>query len=156
MTVDMIHMMNTMDGTTAPPAEGEYRLRGTLQARVLNVLMPTDIEAPSYEWPLLTRTQLNKRAGFTAKSGSITRALNGIRATNKTSGVPHPGLVELGMIEVTTLDIDGMEEDNYRITKRGIEALLAFVARGGKIPPVKDPIIYTNLRYEPKVVVMTQ
>jgi hypothetical protein len=122
------------------------------QARVLKALMPDkDVaDRPEYkcDWPTYTRATLSVMAGYTGTSGSITRALNGIRAGNRTSGAPHPGLLERGLIEELVFDIDGVLEDNYRITFAGIAAYRAHLAaNGGKLPPVKDAAFCTNDRY---------
>lgn len=117
------------------------------QARVLSVLMPARPEDPPTEWPFITRGRLQELAGFTVKSGGLTRVLNGIRAGNRTSGTPHPGLIERGLIAVEMLDIDGLTEYNYRITATGIQALKNYFARGGKLPEKRDASTYTNRRY---------
>jgi hypothetical protein len=119
----------------------------TPQARVLRALYPTYPEDPSWDWPLVTRTKLCVRAGYTVISGTVTRALNGIRQTNRTSGDPHPGVIELGWVEVVMIDIEGVMETNYRITQAGIAAYDAFIAGGGSLPPVKDADICTNHRH---------
>lgn len=117
------------------------------QARLLQVLMPAYPEDPPCEWPLVTRTMLGMRAGYTAISGTVTRALNGIRATNRTSGDPHPGIIERGFIEVVTVNVEGVNEVNYRITKEGIQVFQEFLSHGGSIPPVKDAQLCVNDRY---------
>jgi hypothetical protein len=111
--------------------------------------MPADLYMPyPDEWPLVTHKQLAVRAGYTGTSGSITRALNGIRKGNKTSGIPHPGLLELGLVEIEILDIEGVKERNYRITAAGIAAYRAYVAiHGEELPPVKDAALSVNNRY---------
>lgn len=117
------------------------------QARVLRALMPVDARDPQDEWPLLTRGVMAVRAGYSEISGSVTRALLGIKEGNKTSGDPHPGIVQLGLVETTMLDIDGVTETNYRITRLGIRAFQRFLQEGGKLPPVKDASVHTNQRY---------
>jgi hypothetical protein len=133
----------TREANQSPPADPVT----TLQARVLAVLMPDDLSDPTL-WPLVTRKYLDMRAGFTGKSGSTTRALNGIRPGNTTSGNPHPGLIERGLVEKVVLDIEGVDETNYRATAAGIAAYQAHIAKtGGKLPKVKDAIKNTNRRY---------
>ncbi len=117
------------------------------QARVLRALLPLYPADPPDEWPLLTRAQLGLTAGFTVLSGSCTRALNGIRA-GSSSGPPQVGLLALGMVEVIVLDVEGLQEDNYRITLSGIAALSVYVMAGGTLPPLKDPSVCTNQRYQ--------
>jgi hypothetical protein len=133
-----------------PPANGDPDILRLQQARVLRVLMPDDPASYWTEWPVFTRAWLCRRAGFKITSGSITRVLNGIRPGNRTSGAPHPGLVERGLVEVVPLDIDGLVEVNYRITAAGIRAYQAYLAAGGTLPAVKDAALCTNGRYQRK------
>jgi hypothetical protein len=115
--------------------------------------MPADQTEHPIAWPVLTRAKLCRQAGFKSTSGSITRVLNGIRPGNRTSGAPHPGLVERGLVEVVVLDIEGVREVNYRITLAGIRAYEAYLVRGGRLPEVKDAATCTNCRYQRKEVV---
>ena len=118
------------------------------QARLLQALMPKFIEDPPSEWPLITRAQLAVRAGYTPISGSVTRALSGIKERNKTSGDPHLGVIGKGMVEVITVDVEGVRETNYRITPIGIKAFQRFIASGRKIPAtVRDAALCVNDRY---------
>lgn len=117
------------------------------QARILSSLMPTHPDYPPSEWPLITRSQLCIRAGYTTISGTVTRVLNGIRPGNTTTGTPHPGLIERGMIEVVMVDVEGLKEKNYRITRLGIRAFQNFIISGRKMPKVKDASAHTNDRY---------
>lgn len=120
----------------------------TPQARVLAALVPDDVSVPVFDWPLVTRAQLGVRAGYTAISGTVTRALNGIRP-GSSSGDPHLGLMDLGCIEEVVLDIEGTKEVNYRITKRGIAALLTYMKEyGATLPVVRDASVCTNERYK--------
>lgn len=119
------------------------------QARVLRALMPTYPDDPQSEWPMLTRAMLGVRAGYTPISGSITRALSGIKATNKTSGEPHPGVIELGLVVVIELDVEGRKEDNYQITPEGVRAFQHFMeVGGGKLPPLRSREACINRRYK--------
>ena len=119
------------------------------QARVLRALMPSDPSDPPSEWPMLTRAMLGVRAGYTAISGSITRVLSGIRASNKTSGEPHPGVIDLGLVTVVELDIEGRIEDNYQITPAGIEAFEQYIAANGdKLPPLRPREACINNKYK--------
>ncbi len=117
------------------------------QARLLSALMPKYPEDPPSEWPLITRVQLAIRAGYSVISGSVTRALNGIHETNTTSGDPHLGIVGKGMVELITVDVEGVSEVNYRITHAGIRAFQLFLTSGRKIPPVRDASLCVNDRY---------
>jgi hypothetical protein len=40
---------------------------------------------------------------------------------------PHPGLLELGYVIRTELDIDGPREVHYKITEKGIEAVTLYL-----------------------------
>ncbi len=139
----------TIADVPPPSANGNGDLNNLRlqQARVLRALMPGDPTVPPIDRPLFTRANLCLRAGFKLTSGSITRALNGIRPGNRTSGAPHPGLVERGLVEVVPLDIDGLMEVNYSITAAGIRAYQAYFTHGGNLPPVKDAATCTNARY---------
>lgn len=133
-------------GNPAPPAPTGLR---TPQARVLAALMPTDTTDHPDDWPLLTRSQLGLKAGYTAISGTITRALNGIKA-GSTSGDPHPGLIDRNLISTTKIQVeDGCPpEINYKITLEGVREYERHMATKGKeLPKVKDASICTNDRY---------
>lgn len=116
----------------------------TPQARVLAALAPVDPSYPVIDWPTVNRAQLGVRAGYTALSGSITRALNGI-AAGSSSGNAYPGLLARGMIEEVVLDIEGTSEVNYRATALGIRAYQAYIKANSKLPEVKDASLCANL-----------
>jgi len=121
------------------------------QARVLAPLQPEHPDDPVFDWPLITRAQLGVRAGYTAISGTVTRALNGIRA-GSSSGDPHPGLLARGMVEEVVLYIEGTREVNYRVTRKGVEAYQAYITKqGGKLPELKDAATCTNDRYRKNI-----
>jgi hypothetical protein len=123
----------------------------TPQARVLAALMPVDPSDPQSEWPLLTRARLAVRAGYTAISGTVTRALNGIHE-GSSSGDAHPGLLRRGLVVEEQVDVDGISEINYRATVAGVREYLAHIeAHGGKLPVVKDASTCTNDRYKEPV-----
>lgn len=129
--------------TVGRPAPTGLRLP---QARVLRALVPAYPDDPPGEWPIYTRAVLAMRAGYTALSGSVTRALNGIHP-GSSSGDPHLGLLALGLVEMIEIDVEGTLETNYRATHAGIHAYQRFIADGGTLPPVKDAAICTNSRY---------
>ena len=125
------------------PTEQKVDLR-VPQARVLHALMPDYPEDPPSEWPILTRVVLSLRAGYTAISGSITRAFNGIKP-GSSSGDAHLGLIALGYVDVEEVDIEGVVEQSYRITAAGIEAFKRFFAKsGGSLPPLRDAALCVN------------
>ena len=89
------------------------------QARVLKALLALGSGS-------LTRANLAEIAGFTRTSGTTSRALRGI-SKGSSSGTPHPGLLELGYVIRTDLDIDGLWEAHYKITDKGIEAVTVYL-----------------------------
>lgn len=136
-----------IDPFSQQPVRGDDLALRTPQARVLAALAPQEEGAPRVDWPVITRAQLGVRAGYTAISGTITRALNGIRA-GSSSGDAHPGLLVRGFVEEVVLDIDGTREVNYRITPAGIRAYRAHVAEHGpSLPPQRDKAVCVNDRY---------
>lgn len=118
----------------------------TPQARVLKALVPDDSSWPVSEWPLVNRAQLGVRAGYTPISGTVTRALNGIRA-GSSSGDPHPGLLERGLVEEVPLVIEGVSEVNYRATAAGVRAYQAYMRAHGTLPEQRDKKSCINNRY---------
>src|SRR5579863_7294957 len=117
------------------------------QARVLQLLIPENVDSYWTEWPVVCRSELGVRAGYTGRSGSITRVMNGIRE-GSSSGDPHKGLLALGYVEEDVLDIEGTKEVNYRATLAGVRAYEAYLAAcGGELPEVKDAATCTNDRY---------
>lgn len=123
----------------------EFNLR-IPQLRVLCALMPENPDTYWTEWPMLTRGDLGVRAGYTPISGSITRALNGLRE-GSSSGPPFPGLIALSLVEEVNVNLDGVQETNYRITKAGVEEYLKYISKK-PLPPVKDSSICINERYK--------
>lgn len=121
------------------------------QARLLKTLAPPpEYDDPEwqFEWATVTRAQLSVCAGFTAISGTTTRALNGV-PDNGSVNKPHLGLLGLGYVEEVILDICGRKEVNYRITATGIRAWRAYVAENGdNLPPVKSIYECLNNRYK--------
>lgn len=134
-----------IDPFSKQPVRKNQPLR-TPQARVLAALMPAYPEDPVSEWPLVNRPQLGIRAGYTSISGTVTRALNGIRA-GSSSGDPHPGLLALGYVEEVPVSLDGVTETNYRATRDGIKAYQDYLALNNKLPTVRPASICTNDRY---------
>lgn len=118
----------------------------TPQARILAALMPEYPEDPVSEWPVVTRAQLGVRAGYTAISGTVTRALNGIKA-GSSSGDPHPGLLAREMVEEVILLIEDVKEVNYRATARGVAAYQEYLKDHPALPVVRDKDSCTNDRY---------
>lgn len=113
------------------------------QARVIRALVPDDPSSYWTEWPIYNRAWLAIKAGFTPISGTVTRALNGIRP-GSSSGPPHLGLLALGYVEEESLEVDGVQETYYRATPAGVRAYQAYVAGHGPLPPVKDAASATN------------
>ena len=133
-----------MPATTAKPTDHLHLLLP--QARVLKALLPDDDTSHWTEWPELTRAEVNKRAGFTPISGTTTRALNGIRK-GSSSGEPHPGLVDRGLVKCSTIELEVGVEQVYRITAAGIRAIRAYLEEHGRMPNRKNKESCVNLRY---------
>ena len=57
-------------------------------------------------------------------------------------------MVGKGFVELLTVEVEGVEETNYRITKAGIIAFQRFLDSGRKIPKMRgDKSRYVNNRY---------
>ncbi len=144
-----ISVRHTPFGSTPPTPT----LR-TPQARVLATLMPQRDGSPVGEWPTYNRAVLARRAGYTAISGSITRALNGIRPgsssdkRNDKPGEGHLGLLAMGLVEEFPMDIDGLVEVCYRATPAGVRAFRAHEAAVGDLPAIRDRESCINDRYK--------
>lgn len=120
------------------------------QARCLKALMPKPEARDAHftEWPSLCRTDLASKAGFNPTTGTINRVLHGI-PQGSSSGEPHPGLLERGLMKATDLDIDGVAETQYRITAAGIRAYERHVAEhGDRLPKRRDKALCVNDRYQ--------
>ena len=130
-----------------PPTTAKRHVLRTPQARALSALVPEDTSWPVSEWPLLNRANLSVNAGYTAISGTMTRALNGIKE-DSSSGDAHPGLLTLGYVEEVVLDVEGVKEVNYRATVVGAVAYLEWAAVNGGVPQVKDRAMCINDRYK--------
>ena len=84
---------------------------------------------------VLSRSKLAVAAGFSETSGTINRVLHGI-PKGSSSGDPHKGIIDLGLVKPLTLDIDGHKETNYQITGAGKKALAAFL-KSRKLPELR-------------------
>lgn len=120
------------------------------QARVLSILQPESIDTPAVDWPVLTWAMLSRLTGYSQRSGTVNRALNGIPCTCRT-GEAHEGLLGMGMVVERVLDIEGMEEVNYRATEKGVRAYQAFVVRHGELPAVREKTGCVNKRYRKEI-----
>lgn len=116
----------------APPAE-PLRLP---QLRVLEVLSRGG--AP-------TREMVRDECGFSPISGTLTTALNGIRA-GSSSGRAHAGLIRLGLVEDLELDVEGRKERCLVLTDAG-RAALAADPRAFARKPKRDRAASTNHRF---------
>jgi hypothetical protein len=108
-------------------------------ARALHALMPAD---GSQICPVLTREQLETRAGWSLGSGTINDVFNGIR-TGSGRASPHRGLLDLGLVN----DVEHEGKKAYQITPAGLKAILHAIEENGELPPVKDKASCTNYRY---------
>lgn len=85
---------------------------------VLRAICPKYIDDPVIDWPLHTRATLREACGF-SPTNSMNRLLHGV----KDGPGKHPGLIDMGLVEVVKLVIEGTCEANYRITAKGIQCL---------------------------------
>ena len=110
------------------------------QARVLKALLKAGGSG-------LTRGQLSVAAGFSAISGTVNRALHGIKrsAPQAEYANPHPGLLKLGFVTAHTLDVD-IPEVRYRVSQSGKKALAAFLSER-KLGKTRDKSVCVNHRY---------
>lgn len=90
----------------------------TPQVRVLQALVDALLEGRD----ALGRAELNAACGWTKESGTLTRALHGLRE-GSSSGAAHAGLLTLGWVEAVELDVDGRAEVMWRVTDVGREGL---------------------------------
>ena len=143
----------------------------TPQARLLQAMMPPYDGAPEFDWPTWTRAMLGVHAGYTAVSGTVTRALDGLAArtvrgarpssgkwvqstddpnawVGNGSGDVHPGLLALGLVEVVVLDSDGTRDVCYRATPAGVAAFREHERAHGKLPLPRDKSSCINDRYK--------
>lgn len=104
------------------------------QLRVLQVLS---------QGGAMSRQRICQLVGFSDTSGTMSYMLHG-KKVSKANPIPFPGLLELGMLCRDELDIDGVSEIVYRITKKGREAL---AEQGGELPELRDKSLCTNRRY---------
>lgn len=118
------------------------------QYRVLKALQPKNGKFPS-----LNRITLSQRAGFSKISGTVNRALHGIKkgADSANYGDVHKGLLDLGYVRTVTHDVDNVKETAYQATASGVKAAARFVkeraAVGRKVGTVRDAKTSTNARY---------
>ena len=100
------------------------------------------------KWNTLGRTQLAERAGFSPISGTINRALAGIKKDSpqakKHGCQPHKGLLDLGLVEEVRLDDESKKGWVYKLTKEGDKALEKFE---GTVGEVRDRKTCVNTRY---------
>lgn len=119
------------------------------QARVLKALMPKEEDRAKHfaYWPTYNRVSLASRAGFIPTTGTINRVLNGI-PNGSSSGEPHPGLLERGLMKAESLETDSGFETVYRITAAGIREVEAYLADIGRLPKKRDKELCVNDRYQ--------
>jgi hypothetical protein len=110
------------------------------QARVLQALLPVAGERPS-----MSRAELCKEAGFTPTTGTVNRAMYGIREGGG-SGTPHKGLLGLGLATMVKRQADN--ETTYRITTEGVRAIEGYLKEHGELPKPRDKALCVNIRYK--------
>jgi hypothetical protein len=104
---------------------------------------------------------LGIHAGYTAVSGTVTRALDGLAAktvrgakptsgkwtqsaddpnvwVGNGSGDVHLGLIALKLVEEVVMDVLGVREVSYKATAAGVAAFREHERVHGKLPPPKD------------------
>jgi len=124
------------------------------QARCMSALMPDDPDSHWSCWPLLTRVEMASRAGINPTTGTVNRVLHGI-PPGSSSGDPHPGLLERGLLHLERIPEDGgsigsttvVYADYYRITEAGVTALRGYLLHH-ELPPVRDKSLCVNDRYQ--------
>lgn len=119
------------------------------QYRVLKALRPHGGKYPAYN-----RVTLAERAGFRGSSGTINRALHGIKK-GSSSGDPFKGLLDLGFVRPVQVPVDGASpETAYQSTAAGQKAAQRFEKdrkeNGRKVGEVRDAKASTNARYTEK------
>lgn len=143
MPVSLSSLKDPFRGSAPSEPKPKIELR-VPQARLLAALIPADPTSYWTEWPFLNRAALAVQAGYTAISGSVTRALNGVRE-GSSSGPPQLGLLALELVEEVELDLDGVKELNYRATPLGIRVYKEYITkRGGQLPKHRDKAVSVN------------
>lgn len=110
------------------------------QIRVLLALSDNDGGLPI----ALSRSKINEKCGLALTSGTVTRAMHGLPG-NTSSGPAFPGLVNLGLVSVTDIDVDGVLERCYQITPLGLNVLECC---DKDLPKVRSKEASTNKRYK--------
>lgn len=109
------------------------------QYRICKALMPR-----AGKRPVLGRTDLAIRAGYSPGAGTINRALHGVPKGSAYLD-SHLGALDLGYIELLRIEIEaGIHETVYRITGKGETAVRKFTRRA---PKKRDGAIHANHRY---------
>ena len=94
----------------------------------------------------LNRARLSAALGLSPVSGTITRAMHGLRE-GSSSGPAHAGLLELGFVEEFERDVDGLAEAAWRITDAG-RAFLESWLKSHELPErLRDAKSSVNKRY---------
>lgn len=89
------------------------------QLKCLMAMKPDRPASHPINWPVFTRASLCVACGL-SPTNSMNRILHGIKDGPR----KHPGLIQLGYVEILALDIMGTIEYNYVITPKGLECLL--------------------------------
>ena len=92
--------------------------------------------------PHLSRANISVRLGLSPISGTVTRALHGIKKTSKGAKYsrPYPGLIGAKLVE--EIDQDGLTE--YCITPAGTAAK----QQAKRLPKTRDRELCINKRYQ--------
>lgn len=117
----------------------------TPQARVLVALVPTYPNDPVSEWPSMTATRIAMVTGISPRSDCIRRALRGL-PEGSSSGDAHEGLLARLYVESVKVDVDGVLETYYQMTRAGMHALQNYLA-DRQLPQVRPASMCVNKRY---------
>ena len=119
----------------------------TPQARVLKVLAPKDTTDHWTDWPEMTRYDLSVRIGWNPTTGTLNRALHGIRK-GSSCGAAHLGLLDLELVKEVTIELDSRQTTVYRITAAGVKALQRYLTETPRLPKKRDKELCVNARYQ--------
>ena len=110
------------------------------QIRVLIALKGTDENGIV---KALSRIKICEECGFTLTSGTVTRVMRGLPG-GTSSGPAFLGLLELGLVNVVLIDVDGITEQCYQITLLGRRVIECY---SENLPAMRSREASTNDRY---------
>ena len=148
---DAAKLKATAKGKTKNAAKPAGKLHDGLrlpQYRTLRALLPN----ANGQKPCYSRAKLSVKAGFSAISGTINRALHGIKrnAPQAEYAGAHKGLLGLGLVKEIEQNIDDTRSVEYEITAPGIKAVARYAKSHGTNRKLRSREASINLRYQPK------